>query len=217
MALINIKGVNNSLVFVFEKGSYEDYIAFLQKRLQKNHTLFQGAMVSFKGDALNSLAISELASIQKLCLDQGMILKNIEQEENSAKPIINNKNNSSGKIKNHDLIIHKNVRSGQKVESKSSVIIWGDVHESAEIIAGNDIIVLGKLKGNAHAGANGDLNSIVFALSMSPGQLRIGDLRTYNPNDILNNYPEVAYVDKTNNICVEPYKAKNTLARWGMI
>ena len=76
---------------------------------------------------------------------------------------------------NKDLIIHRNLRSGQKLHSEGSVVVWGDVHESAEITAAGDIIILGKLGGRAHAGYYGNDNSIVFALNLVPGQIRISN------------------------------------------
>ena len=52
-------------------------------------------------------------------------------------------------------------------------MIIGDVNPGAEIIASGDILVMGTIRGLAHAGARGDSQAIVTALSLAPTQLRI--------------------------------------------
>ena len=56
------------------------------------------------------------------------------------------------------------LRSGQVISSESSVTIIGDVNPGAKIIAQGNIIILGALKGNVHAGCTGDRSCFVFAL-----------------------------------------------------
>lgn len=75
-----------------------------------------------------------------------------------------------------------NLRSGQVLECKSSVTIIGDVNPGAKVISCGNIVILGSLKGNAHAGAQMDNKEVanrecfIFALEMKPIQLQIGDL-----------------------------------------
>jgi len=40
-------------------------------------------------------------------------------------------------------------------------VVLGDVNPGAEVVAGGDIIVLGALRGVAHAGAMGDEDTVV--------------------------------------------------------
>jgi len=72
------------------------------------------------------------------------------------------------------LIVNKNLRSGQTVEHSGDVLILGDVNEGAEVVAAGNIVVMGTLRGYAHAGAIGDDSSVVVAKKMMPQQLRIG-------------------------------------------
>ena len=74
------------------------------------------------------------------------------------------------------------LRSGQVISSESSVTIIGDVNPGAKIIAQGNIIILGALKGNAHAGCMGDRSCFVFALDMKPIQIQIGDLIAKSPD-----------------------------------
>ena len=67
------------------------------------------------------------------------------------------------------------LRSGQQIESQTSLIVLGDVNPGAKVIAKGNIVVLGALKGIAYAGADGDSGCFVAALEMDPVQIKIGD------------------------------------------
>ena len=62
------------------------------------------------------------------------------------------------------------------LESDSSIVILGDVELGARVIAKGNIVIVGALYGSVHAGASGDRNAFIVALSMQPKQLRIGDI-----------------------------------------
>lgn len=198
--MIKIKGINKNLVFVFEEGSFEEFNTFLENKMSQNPALFKGSPVVFRGPGLSRLSFDEMAVLQKLCLEYGMILNNIES--NSAK---------NGP---HNLIVRRNVRSGQKVHAEGSVVVWGDVHESAEVSAGEHIIVLGKLAGRAYAGYYGNHRSMVFALNLCPGQIRIGNYLSRSPERPPQQaVPEIAYLEDDNILIKEYYlpgKTKRT-------
>lgn len=79
---------------------------------------------------------------------------------------------------------HKgSLRNGQKIEFDGSVVLIGDVNPGAEIKATGNIIVLGQLKGMAHAGCQGMTEAFVSAVYMAPVQLRIGDIITRFPDE----------------------------------
>lgn len=71
--------------------------------------------------------------------------------------------------------INRSIRSGIKEEYIGSVVVMGDLNYGAEVIAGGNIMVLGVLRGIAHAGANGNTKAIVAANSTSKTQIRIAD------------------------------------------
>lgn len=194
--MIKIKGINGNLVIIFAEGLFDDYKEYLHKRITANIELFKGSKVLFRGEGLNDLTPQELVELQKICLDYGMVL--------------NNTTVSVEKGQDKDLFVYRNVRSGQKLRSEGSLIIWGDVHESAEIAAAADIIVLGKLEGIVHAGCYGNRDSTVFALSLTPGQIRIADKFSRAPappNSNRKYIPEIAYFDG-DNICISEYNPK---------
>ena len=72
--------------------------------------------------------------------------------------------------------IKGNLRSGQREEFSGSIAILGDLNYGAEVIAGENIIVTGKIRGMAHAGANGNKKAIISANSIDSTQVRIANV-----------------------------------------
>jgi septum site-determining protein MinC len=66
------------------------------------------------------------------------------------------------------VMIKRTLRSGRTIHSRGHVVVYGDVNPGAKIIATGDLIIWGKLRGFAHAGAEGDLEAVICALDMSP-------------------------------------------------
>lgn len=76
-----------------------------------------------------------------------------------------------------ETIFHKgSLRSGQKIEVEGSLVIIGDVNSGAEVIAADNIIVIGTLRGLAHAGAKGNKEAIIAASTLNVVQLRISNI-----------------------------------------
>lgn len=87
---------------------------------------------------------------------------------------------------------------GQVVKSDTDLIVIGDVNPGAEVVSANNIIILGALRGIAHAGASGNKNAVVFALEMNPVQIRIASIIARAPdeeNQDQEKVPEVAYIE----------------------
>lgn len=72
--------------------------------------------------------------------------------------------------------VQNSLRSGQKEEFQGSIVICGDVNAGAEIIAGGNIMILGTLRGLAHAGANGNVKAMISANTIDVTQIRIANL-----------------------------------------
>ncbi len=72
--------------------------------------------------------------------------------------------------------IHGNLRSGQREEFVGSVVIIGDVNYGAEVIAGENIVVTGTIRGIAHAGANGNKKAIIASHAIDCTQVRIANV-----------------------------------------
>lgn len=220
LAKLDVKGQNNNLVFIFGSGSFEELAALFKGRVENNQQLFRGSKVIFQGDGLNTLSPEELIALQRMCLDYGMILNNMPAPASISAPVptpapVTAADQTDQRISSpgRDLMIFKTLRSGQKVHSDGSIIVWGNVHESAEITAANDVVVLGRLEGLAHAGCFGDVNSTIFALTLTPRQLRIADRISRSSGKIIKNpYPEIAYVEG-DGICIREYSNRDNLSK----
>lgn len=214
--MVTIKGVNDSLVFFFGEGTLADHMAFLEKKFAGTPGLFNGSRVVFQGKGLAELSHEDLSALQKLCLENGMILNNTINTPapavpDTAEPAAARPPRFAPPAPPKDVFSRRNLRSGQKLRAEGSVVIWGDVHESAEIVAGGDIIVMGKLGGIAHAGCYGDETSVVFAINLVPGQIRIGSKVSRSiRGEIKRPYPEIAFLED-GNICVREYNSQDKL------
>jgi septum site-determining protein MinC len=102
-------------------------------------------------------------------------------------------------------ILFGTLRSGKNVTYPGNVVIVGDVNPGAEIIAEGHIIVMGTLRGVAHAGAAGDMTATITAFRLNPTQLRIGKIITRPPEGMkAPEIPEMARI-RDGMIVIEPY------------
>ena len=76
------------------------------------------------------------------------------------------------------------------------MVVLGDVNPGAEVVAGGSILVIGALRGMAHAGRFGDEGRVVAALRMQPIQLRIAEHITRPPDQDREHglWPEIARI-----------------------
>jgi len=81
------------------------------------------------------------------------------------------------------VLLHRTLRSGQSIQEPGHVLVIGDVNPGAEITAGGDVVVWGKLRGMVHAGALGNNEAVVCALELRPTQLRIGSHIAMSPEE----------------------------------
>jgi len=100
------------------------------------------------------------------------------------------------------------LRSGQVLESETSIIILGDVNPGATVVSKGNVVVLGALKGTIHAGAAGNEHAFVAALNMNPMQIRIADAIARSADGPANakaggTSPMIAYTED-GNIYMEP-------------
>ena len=72
------------------------------------------------------------------------------------------------------LTLHRTLRSGASIRFEGDITLFGDVNPGAQVVAAGNIIVLGALKGLAHAGATGAEDAFILGFDLSPTQLRIG-------------------------------------------
>ncbi|MBD2486652.1 septum site-determining protein MinC [Aulosira sp. FACHB-615] len=93
------------------------------------------------------------------------------------------------------LYLEMTVRSGVEIRHPGTVILLGDVNPGGIVVAEGDILVWGRLRGIAHAGAGGNRECLIMALQMEPTQLRIADAVARAPEKLPAQFsPEVAHI-----------------------
>ncbi|MEM7579926.1 MAG: septum site-determining protein MinC [Cyanobacteria bacterium P01_A01_bin.80] len=93
------------------------------------------------------------------------------------------------------LYLETTVRSGVEIRHRGSVIILGDVNPGGIVVADGDILIWGRLRGVAHAGAQGNSECTIMALQMEPTQLRIANALARAPEKSPTQHTaEVAYM-----------------------
>lgn len=192
---IVIKGNKYGIVVVMDSDtSFDEIKNQLEEKLKESARFFgNGTMaISFEGRNLDDEqqkellnVISESSDLNIACIidhDEKLteiFKKSVEKIEN----IDDNKEDDLTPDSTPVVDVDKNtgkffrgtLRSGQILESDTSIVVIGDVNPGASVSAGGNIIILGSLKGTVSAGMNGDEKAFIVALDMAPVQVRIGD------------------------------------------
>ena len=140
---------------------------------------------------------------------QEMIQKVIEVEVKFDSPKILGlhgiKKTFSKEIATSETKFHRgSLRSGQKVEFEGSLVILGDVNAGAEVLASENIIVLGILRGMAHAGAKGNKEAIIAAASIESMQIRIANIvKEIEKEELEDEIKTCAYINEEDEIILE--------------
>ncbi|MCP3945050.1 MAG: septum site-determining protein MinC [Desulfobacteraceae bacterium] len=110
------------------------------------------------------------------------------------------------------LMLRGRVRSGQAINAKKHLVITGDVNPGAELIAGGDVIVLGKLFGKVHAGYPDREDAIIFALGFNPSHVKIGSISALGSEGGGGSSSEFASVEN-NKIIIKDYMKASPFRR----
>lgn len=110
------------------------------------------------------------------------------------------------------LMLRGRIRSGQKIETKKHILITGDVNPGALIIAGGDVMIMGRLLGHVHAGYPENPSAVILALDFRPTQVQIGEYAAAGLDDKKTDRVEFASViDEA--VLVQDYLGANPFGR----
>ena len=172
---LTVKSTQEGLELWFASAcGYEEARSALVKKLAANRPFYAGTSrpVLFLGKCFSALQKRELSQI--LHAEYGMLdVRFVDEEEhkNAApppEPVVNMPYDEA-----KSLFLRTTIRGGQRVECEGDLVIVGDVNSGAELIAGGNIAVFGKLRGLAHAGASGRTDVCIVATVLLPKQVRI--------------------------------------------
>ncbi len=185
--MVEIRGITLPVVLVEIKERRDVDYLIEEVRQKVSSKLFEGSYVLIDGKGL--LRDDEIEKIEKALLD-----KNIKSVKRLSSTGLGDTR------KERLLIVQKHLRSGQRVEHNGDILVLGDVNKDAQVVATGNIIVMGKLRGVAIAGALGDESAVVIALEMEPQQVRIGKRVAIMDEEERKSpgYPEVAKVEDGN-------------------
>lgn len=198
--LIAIKGIREGLLLTLTADSSEwgEVTTRLSSKLDEKRGFFKGARVALdvgprpvlphEMDSLRLLlqkremtlwaVVSTSATTQSTARNLGLETSLVAAGESLEAPEVSSEEAGEGAV-----LVSRTLRNGRSVRSSGHIVIIGDVNPGAEVVAGGDVIVWGRLRGIVHAGANGDESAVVCALDLAPTQLRIAGYITVSPDD----------------------------------
>lgn len=207
---IEVKGIKNGILIELQEGDWGDQVQKLLEHIDQNLDFFKSARLvldvgerALKSPDLASLRnelsdrdikmkaiLSTSLVTERAAQDLGLEIKIDQTSPSKDIPRINTVLDGEEAI-----FLQRTLRSGHKVEYPGHIVVLGDVNPGAELVAGGNIIVWGKLRGVVHAGASGDTNAVVCSLDLYPSQLRIADKITVSPPRKGKARPEIAKLE----------------------
>lgn len=170
---INLKK-DQIVIKISESADQKQIIVSLIKKLPDLKKLYKDEKTPIKivGKVLKNKEIDEIQELIKEKIDV-----DIEFDMPKGMGLSNITRTFKQEIAVSETQFHRgSLRSGQRLESEGSIVILGDVNAGAEVIASDNIVVLGNLRGLAHAGAKGNKKAIISAGNLDIVQIRISNI-----------------------------------------
>lgn len=210
-----LKGSREGVAVVINEGApIEAAVRELRKKLAAAGDFFKGAVFSFDPGG-RRLTPEEHDILSATIQEFGIELRVVEKQPKAAatgrgkavsraSAALSRPGGERGD--EEALLVRRTLRSGQRIEHDGTVVVMGDVNPGAVVMCTGDIVVLGALRGLAHAGAAGNTEAIVMAFRLEPTQLRIAHYISRAPDgaDPRPQGPEVARV-RNDMIQIEAY------------
>ena len=215
---ISIRGTRDGVAVGIGAGAWPDLMSSLAERLKATGGFFRGARVLMDVGG-RAVSAADLDAVAQVLTEHGMSLVSVistnAETQAAARqvglglvvPQPTHADDLAPALPFVEgILLRRTLRSGQVARHEGHVAVIGDVNAGAEIVAGGDVIVWGKVRGIVHAGAMGDESAVVCALYLAPTQLRIGPhiARAPEGRAMRPRAPEKAYV-RDGSIVVEPW------------
>lgn len=178
MDVVNIKGTREGLVIVCDPNrDFEEIKKALLRKMESAKGFFKGAKFSFL-QVHNIAASDQKKELENICVSFGMVPNGEVNTANlTARKTVRRKQPDAQVRGEAALLVYRSLRSGQRVAYKGHVIILGDVHPGAEVLADGNVLVMGICRGMVHAGASGDSSAKVVAARLAPMAVNIAGRR----------------------------------------
>ena len=165
---------NEILIKISDEAEQKEIIDNLRKKLPELKKMYKNEKtpITVTGKILKNKEIDEIQDLIKRNIDVEIDFDMPKSLGLSSITRTFNKEIAISETKFH----RGSLRSGQKMESEGSLVILGDVNSGAEVMASDNIVVLGALRGLAHAGAKGNKQAIISAGLLDTVQIRIANV-----------------------------------------
>ena len=193
MQIINTKMTAKGVIIDFDwKYDFDVIKDSLKNHFEEAGSFYEGTDLFFKvgQNELELNYFKELFEIAENFLSSETGIYLVGQEDSKESSDISKENKPKKEpiieevsFKGDTVLVKGTIRSGQAVEHPHNLVIMGDVNPGAEVKAGGDIIVFGRLMGLVHAGAGGKKEAQVAALRLAPTQIRIANKISRPPED----------------------------------
>lgn len=170
---INLKK-NEILIKLSDNAEQVEIVQNLKKKLPELKKLYKDEKtpITVTGKILKNKEIDEIQRLIKEKIDV-----EVEFDMPKSLGLSSIKKAFNKEIAISETKFHRgSLRSGQKMEVEGSLVILGDVNSGAEVMASDNIVVLGALRGLAHAGAKGNKQAIIAAGLLDTVQIRIANI-----------------------------------------
>ena len=170
---INLKK-NEILIKLSDDAEQKEIINNLNKKLPELKKMYKNEKtpITVSGKILKNKEIDEIQELIKSKIDV-----EIEFDMPKTLGLSSIKRTFNKEIAISETKFHRgSLRSGQRMETEGSLVILGDVNSGAEVMASDNIVVLGALRGLAHAGAKGNKQAIISAGLLDTVQIRIANV-----------------------------------------
>ena len=170
---INMKK-NQVIIKIDENAEQREIVSCLKKKILELKNLYKDdkTPILITGKILKNREMEEIQSVIKKFIDV-----QIDFDSPKVLGLHGIKKTFYKEVATSETKFHKgSLRSGQRLEFEGSIVIIGDVNAGAEVVAGENIVVVGALRGLAHAGAKGNKDAIIEAVDIEAVQIRIADI-----------------------------------------
>lgn len=170
---INLR-TDEVVIKIDDNAKQEDVIEELDKKMKDLKKMYQDEKTPIRvtGKILTNKELEEIREIIKSKIDV-----EIKFDTPTTLGLHSITRSYKKDVGTSETTFHKgSLRSGQRLEVEGSLIIIGDVNAGAEVIAADNIAVIGTLRGLAHAGAKGNKEAIIAASTLDAVQIRISNI-----------------------------------------
>lgn len=180
--LVSLKGNGNGLRLIIPDGIAVDVVV----REARSIILEASSMISQMGVIIDiggrTLVESDLVYLlENLVWSESLNVVQWKTEDSTSRGLLSRAGFDLGeslttrsRVAHDTLVIHRSLRSGQRVSHPGDVLVLGNVHDGAEVVASGNVCVFGRLSGVVHAGSDGDDGRFITADNFNARQIRIG-------------------------------------------